>query len=287
MSAVALPVFAVLIVLELALSNRPERRAYDWRDTLTNCYLTLLNTVLDGAVRVAVTVSLMGWLYAERVGKIGFGPAYWVALFLAMDFLSYWMHRVEHTSRLFWAVHVTHHSSTYFNLTTGIRSSVLQPLYRFGFFAPLCLAGFGAMDIWLVFAASQLYGHLMHTRHTGRLPGWDGVFVTPSHHRVHHASNVCYLDKNMGVVLIVWDRLFGTFARERAEEPPVFGLVKHADMHGPLKLWLHEWRSLWGDVLGRGRARPWAVRLGYVFNRPGWRPTVSDAATRESEAKLE
>ena len=271
MSAVAMPIFLLLIVAELVVSNQNERPAYHWRDTLANVYLTLLNSLLDAGVRVLVAGSVMAWLYAERVVTMGPGWGYWAGLFVAVDLMSYWIHRIEHTSRVFWAVHVTHHSSTLFNFTTGIRSSVLQPLYRFAFFAPLGLLGFAGTDIWLVFAASQLYGHLMHTRRTGRVPLWDGIFVTPSHHRVHHASNACYVDKNMGTVLILWDRLFGTFVRERADEPPVFGLVKSADIRGPFKLWLHEWRSLGRDVFRRDPALPLAARLGYVFNPPGWR----------------
>jgi len=272
MGAVALPIFCALILTELVISNHSERPVFGWRDTLDNSYLTLLNTLLSGAVRVLMAASVMAWLYADRIAELGSGLANWLALFLAVDFLDYWVHRLEHTSRIFWAIHVTHHSSKYFNLTTGIRSSVLQPLYRFLFFAPLCLFGFLPVNIWLVFAASQLYGHLTHTRYTRRIPVWDWVFVTPSHHRVHHASNPCYLDKNMGTVLIVWDRLFDTFALERTEDPPVFGLVKAADTQGPLKLWLHEWRSLGQDVLCRNQSLSWKARLGYVFNPPGWRP---------------
>ncbi len=280
MNAVAMPIFLLLIVTELVVSNQHERRAYHWRDTLANIYLTLLNSLLDAGVRVLVAGSVMAWLYAERVGGMGPRLVYWAGLFVAVDFMSYWIHRMEHTSRVFWAVHVTHHSSTLFNFTTGVRSSVLQPLYRFALFAPLCLLGFAGADIWLVIAVSQLYGHLMHTRHTGRLPAWDWIFVTPSHHRVHHASNACYVDKNMGMVLIVWDRLFGTFVRERTEEPPVYGLVKSADTRGPFKLWLHEWRSLGRDVFRRDPALPLAARLRYVFNPPGWRPDEAEAGVR-------
>src|SRR6185295_952441 len=133
----------------------------------------------------------------------------------------YWLlHFVDHKCRFFWAIHVTHHSSEEYNLTTGFRSSVFQPFYRTIYFLPLPFLGFHPLDILFMYAATQLYGVLVHTEWNLRLGWLEHLLVTPSHHRVHHASNGRYIDKNMGMVFIVWDKIFGTFAPEDPADPP-------------------------------------------------------------------
>ena len=125
-------------------------------------------------------------------------------------------------------MHVTHHSSEEFNLTTGFRSSVLQPLYRFIYFLPLVLLDLNHIDIVFMYSLTQIYGILVHTQYINKMPRWfETIFVSPSHHRVHHASNIRYLDRNMGMVLIIWDRLFGTFQAEIDEDPVKYGLTKN------------------------------------------------------------
>ena len=178
-------------------------------------------------------------------------------------------HRVDHFCRLFWAVHVTHHSSEEFNLTTGFRSSVFQPLYRFIYFIPLVLLGFRPVDIIFMYSLTQIYGILVHTQYIPKMPLWfEAIFVSPSHHRVHHASNIRYLDKNMGMVLILWDRLFGTFQKEVPEDPIRYGLVKPVhDPHHLTNVIFHEWKSVTNDLK---RKLPLKVKLKYLFMPPGW-----------------
>ncbi len=267
---ISTPIYLFVIGLEVLLSNWRHTGSYTRRDTLSNLYLMLVNSGIDLAFR-GVYVVILGWFFLYRGvdwGAGGFG--YWFSLILAEDFLFYWLHRVDHHSRFFWAVHVTHHSSEKFNLTVGFRSSVFQPLYRFVYFIPLALLGFKPLDIVFVFSATQIWGILVHTEHVGKL-GWLEYFlVTPSHHRVHHASNALYLDRNLGMLLIIWDKIFGTFQPElpaEAYQPLRYGLTKNLDHPNALSLIFHEWRNIANDL---NKSPRWTDRLKYVFGPPGW-----------------
>lgn len=278
------PLYALLIGLEALLSHRQHRDFYTWRDTLTNFVLMLLNGGIDLAFR-AVYVVVLVWFYQYHVTVIDNVYLYWFLLFLAEDFVFYVLHVVDHYCRLFWAVHVTHHSSEHFNLTTGFRSSVFQPLYRFVYFIPLVLFGFKPADIVLMYSITQTYGILVHTNYLGKL-GWLGyIFVTPSHHRVHHASNVAYLDKNMGMCLIVWDRLFGTFQEELDQEPVRYGLTKSLEDTSLGNTIFHEWKAIAKDL---GRNVGIGTKLKYLLNPPGWShdgSTMTSNQLREVEEK--
>jgi sterol desaturase/sphingolipid hydroxylase (fatty acid hydroxylase superfamily) len=189
-------------------------------------------------------------------------------LFFAQDLAYYALHYVDHFVRFFWASHVTHHSSKKFNLTVAIRSSVFQPYYRFLYFIPLALLGFEAFDIVFMYAATQVYGFWVHTETVKKLPTWfEYIFVTPSHHRVHHASNLEYLDSNMGMVLIIWDRIFGTFKPELQGVEVKYGLTKNLDSYHPVKVVFHEWISIWNDMK---KTNQWRNKLMYIFGPPGW-----------------
>jgi sterol desaturase/sphingolipid hydroxylase (fatty acid hydroxylase superfamily) len=278
------PFYTLLIVFEALLSHRQHRDYYTWRDSITNFILMLLNGGIDLAFR-AVYVVILVWFYQYRVTEISNVYVYWILLFLAEDFLFYVLHVMDHYCRLFWAVHVTHHSSEYFNLTTGFRSSVFQPLYRFVYFIPLVLVGFKAADIVLMYSITQTYGIIVHTNYIGKLGWWGYIFVTPSHHRVHHASNVAYLDKNMGMCLIIWDRIFGTFQEELDKEPVRYGLTKSlADQSLPNTIF-HEWRAIAADL---SKNIDWKTKLKYLLNPPGWShdgSTLTSNQLREAEKK--
>ena len=181
-----------------------------------------------------------------------------------MLFRSYFEHRIDHYCRLFWAVHVTHHSSEEFNLTTGFRSSVLQPVYRFIYFILLALMGFRSLDIVFMYSLTQTYGILVHTQYIHKMPAWfEAVFVSPSHHRVHHASNTIYLDKNMGMCLIIWDKIFGSFQEEIAEVPVKYGLTKPVEkINNPLTIIFHEWQAIIKDLK---KKTSFADKLKYIF----------------------
>lgn len=264
----SIPFYTILIGAEIIFSNWRQKGFYTLKDTLQNIYLTLINAGLDLILRAAFYVSVLMWCYNHHFFSIDNPWLYWPLLFILEDLTFYIEHRVEHSSRLFWAVHVTHHSSEKFNLTTGFRSSVLQPVYRFIYFIPIVLVGFHPIDIVFMYSLTQTYGILVHTRHIKKMPRWfEAVFVTPAHHRVHHACNVRYLDKNMGMCLIIWDRIFGTFQEELEQEPVKYGLTKPLESTNPVHVIFHEWKSIGKDV---GRKLPLSTRLKYIFMPPGW-----------------
>ena len=276
---VSLPIYAVLIPLEIILSNFRHTHYYSWKETLTNVYLNLLNAGIDLLLRgVALAVLLF---FAQYHFNIGWNPiVYWVVLFLGEDFLFWLEHYVDHSCRLFWAVHVTHHSSTEYNLTTGFRSSIFMPLYRFMYFIPLAVLGFRPLDILFMYAITQIYGILVHTQSIKKLPRWiEYIFVTPSHHRVHHASNIPYLDKNMGMALIIWDRIFGTFTEEMPEEPVIYGLTKNVERpHHPTHIVFHEWQAMGRDIK---KGKTLKQKLQYLLNAPGWSHDGSTMTSKE------
>ncbi|MBS1522286.1 MAG: sterol desaturase family protein [Bacteroidetes bacterium] len=266
-AAVLVIALVVLTLVEMGLSYWENRKYYEKRDTFTNIYLTLLAFVLNLVVKTS-TFFVLDYAWHFHLFEIKNAIAYWVILVVVQDFLYWVLHYVGHYCRLFWAMHVTHHSSEHFNLTTGFRSTVFEPLYRVFFYLPLALMGFNAIDILYAYLLTQLYGNIVHTRYKVNLPKWYGwIFVTPSHHRVHHASNIPYLDKNMGMMFIIWDRLFGTFQEENIPEPIKYGLTKQPEDTGPVNILFHEWKALFRDIR---KAPTLKVKLQYLFNPPGW-----------------
>lgn len=265
----SVPFYAILIGAEIFISNWKGDRFYTFRDTLQNVYLTISNGLLDLLLRSLFYVSVLAWAYNHHFVVVENVFIYWALLFLLEDLAFYFEHRIDHYCRLFWAVHVTHHSSQEFNLTTGFRSSVFQPVYRFVYFVPIALMGYHPLDIVFMYSITQTYGILVHTKHIKKMPKWfEAVFVTPSHHRVHHASNIRYLDKNMGMCLIIWDRIFGTFQEEIKIDPVRYGLAKPLESDSnPVNVVFHEWKELWKDLRKKTSL---TNRLRYLFMPPGW-----------------
>lgn len=283
----SIPIYALVIGLELLYSYWHEKKYYSAKGILANLYLSALNGGLDLLIR-GLCLAVLWYFYQFRItgiDAVAHPFLYWSALMLCEDFMFYWLHRVDHYCRFFWAVHVTHHSSEEFNLTVGFRSSVLQPLYRFIYFIPLAIFGFDPLDIIFIYAATQIYGILLHTKSIGKLGIMEWVFSTPSHHRVHHASNAKYLDKNMGMVLIIWDRLFGTFQTEDETEPVRYGLTNNIGTHHPIKMVFHEWQTIIKD-LSTIKA-PLRTKLMYVFGPPGWSHDGSRKTSAQLRAQLE
>ncbi len=275
----SIPIYAVLIPLEIALSHFHGWKLYSLKETILNIYLNLVNAGIDLLLR-GVAFAVLFFFYQFRP-EINLRPIiYWSMLFLCEDVLFWLEHYVDHHVRLFWAVHVTHHSSEEYNLTTGFRSSVFMPFYRYMYFIPLAWMGFAPMDIFFMYALTQTYGIMVHTQRIKRLPEWvEFIFVTPSHHRVHHASNIPYLDKNMGMVLIIWDRLFGTFSAELPEEKPRYGLTKSLPApHHPVKIIFHEWNAISKDLQQK---IPFRLKIKYLFGPPGWSHNGTSMTTKQ------
>ena len=274
------PLYLIVIGVEMILSHLHLKKYYSFKDTFINIYLCLLNSGIDLLFR-AVYIVILVTLFRFHIVDFSFSPfLYWFLLFILEDLAFYIEHRVDHFCRIFWAVHVTHHSSEEFNLTTGFRSSVLQPLYRFIYFIPLVLLGFQPVDIVFMYSLTQIYGILVHTQYINKMPQWfEAIFVSPSHHRVHHASNIRYLDRNLGMVLIIWDRLFSTFQPEIEEDPVKYGLTKQLENpHHLTKIIFHEWQSISTDLR---KKIPLSVKLKYLVKPPGWSHDGSTKTAKE------
>jgi sterol desaturase/sphingolipid hydroxylase (fatty acid hydroxylase superfamily) len=268
---ISTPLYLVVIGFEILLSNMQQQSSYTLKDTVQNIYLMLANAAIDILFRGIYIGIVLSFFYEHRFGEMQAGWLYWLVLVIAEDFMYYWLHRADHHCRLFWATHVTHHSSGKFNLTVGFRSSVMEPLYRFVYFIPIAALGFKPLDIAFVYAATQIWGILVHTEKINKLGWLEYILVTPSHHRVHHASNPKYLDKNMGMFLIIWDKLFGTFQPELPQEnyqPVKYGLTTALDKQTPGNIIFHEWKNMWADLLRKDI--DWKDKIGYLFGPPGW-----------------
>jgi sterol desaturase/sphingolipid hydroxylase (fatty acid hydroxylase superfamily) len=220
---------------------------------------------------LAIASSLAGHLTPERMWQrrkgrdLGTGPVQLAAAVLAWDFIYYWNHRFMHESRYMWAIHVVHHSSEHYNLSTALRQPVADAAGTFLPYGALCLVGIRPELVASARGINLLYQYWIHTDAIRRLGPLERVLNTPSHHRVHHGSNPEYLDRNHGSILIVWDKLFGTFEPERA--PVVYGLTKNIDTFEPARIATHEHADMLRDVAG---SSTWRDRLSYVVRGPGW-----------------
>ncbi|MEZ4216875.1 MAG: sterol desaturase family protein [Myxococcota bacterium] len=278
----AIPFFLVTMWIEGALLRRPEHRAlagYERRDTRTSLIMGVGNLVIGFAAKFA-GYGMWVWLYQFRLLDLSHAWWVWVAGFFAEDLCYYVFHRVGHESRFFWAAHVNHHSSRHYNLSTALRQSWTTPFTGPIFWAPLALIGFDPAMILVLSTVSLVYQYWLHTELITRMGPFEWLFNTPSHHRVHHGRNVEYLDRNYAGILIVWDRLFGTFEPERA--PVDYGLTKNIETFDPVRVAFHEWVDLARDV---ARARSLGEAFGRAFRAPGWSPDGSTATARELRAR--
>lgn len=269
----AIPIFMVLILAEVVWSHRALPRSYEFRDTAASLLMGFGNFAI-GVAYGGVVYAATTWAYQYRLFDLPRAAWVWVLILLAEDFIYYWFHRLSHEHRIWWAAHVNHHSSQHLNLATALRQSWTGNLaFVWVLWLPLALMGFPPGLIAFQKGISLIYQFWIHTEAIRRLPRWvEWVFNTPSHHRVHHASNARYLDRNYAGILIIWDRMFGTFVAEADEEPCRYGITANLGTFNPLRIAFHEWVAMGRDVL---RAKGWRHRLGYVFGPPGWSPDGS------------
>jgi sterol desaturase/sphingolipid hydroxylase (fatty acid hydroxylase superfamily) len=268
---ISTPYFILIIGIEILLSHFQHRKLYTFKNTISNIYLMLLNGGIDLLFRVVYVSMVFSFFYQYKIFNWSHGFWYWFSLLIAEDFLYYWLHRFDHEIRFFWATHITHHSSEKMNFTVGFRSSVFQPLYRFIYFLPLPLLGFEPWDIVFIYAATQIWGIFVHTELIKKMGWLEYILVTPSHHRVHHSSNPKYLDKNMGMFLIIWDKLFGTFQKELDEneyQPIRYGLTKNIEKPNAINLIFYEWNAILKDISKNDIS--FSEKLKYVFGKPGY-----------------
>jgi sterol desaturase/sphingolipid hydroxylase (fatty acid hydroxylase superfamily) len=271
--ALSIPIFFLLIGLEIWIERRERRldsgrTLYRLNDTINDL---ACGTIQQLAGVFGKTVLFAGYILIFerfRLATLDSGSwAHWAVAFLGLDFFYYWFHRASHEVNFLWAAHIVHHQSEEYNLSVALRQSAVQQFLGAPFYWPLALLGVPPMMFLALDAGDTLYQFWIHTRTIGRMGFLDAILNTPSNHRVHHGSNEKYIDRNHGGVLIVWDKLFGTFQRE--EEEPAYGVTR------PLANWNPLWANLqyWGELVGVARrTRRWRDKLLIFLKPPGWRP---------------
>jgi len=274
----AVPGFILLIVIEVIFAVKTQRELYDVKDAATSISLGLGN-LFAGLLTNSIILFAYTWLYKYRFFTVPFYACWgWALCFLADDFSYYWFHRISHTVRYFWASHVVHHSSEYYNLAAALRQNWtgnITGVFLFWWWMPL--VGFEPGMMLMMQSISLLYQFWIHTETIQRMPRWyEYIFNTPSHHRVHHGSDLLYLDKNHAGTLIIWDRMFGSFQQEQFR--PTYGLTKNVQTYNPVKVAFHEWMNIGKDLK---RARTFKDYLNYLFNSPGWSHDGSTKTTKQ------
>lgn len=266
----AIPFFILAMLLELYVTIKMGIKTYEPKDAFSSIAMGLGNVFLGFGSKVLVLLVFF-WVYDSfRLLEI---PIVWwsfVLLFFADDFAYYWFHRISHECRLFWASHVVHHSSKHYNLSTALRQTWSGGFYTFVFWLWLPLLGFHPAMIMLQMSISLLYQFWIHTEAINKMPKWfEAIFNTPSHHRVHHGSNPIYLDRNHAGILIIWDKLFGTFQPELESERVNYGLVKNINTFNPIKIAFIEWVYMFKDAFSGNKSIK--DRLQYLIKPPGWK----------------
>lgn len=254
------PVFLVFVCFEFVKF----KRYYNIKDSLANTVLALLHQGAD-AMALLLLMPFFYMLYEYRLFDIKLSVLSVAFAFLLQDFLYYWFHRASHHIHWLWAAHVVHHSSTKMNFTTAFRQSIMYPVAgMWVFWLPMILLGFDPLTVFSVVALNLAYQFFVHTQIVAKLGWFESVFNTPSHHRVHHAINKRYLDKNFAGVLIIWDKLFGTFVEEDKNQPCKYGIVGQLNSNNPLIITFHQWAHLLKSTYtAKGLKAKYKVLFGY------------------------
>jgi len=234
------PIFVLCIAFEFV----KHRQRYVLKDTFANTALALMHQGAD-ALSLLLLMPLFYWLFEYRFFEIALNPLTIFIAFVLQDFLYYWFHRASHHVHWLWSAHVVHHSSTIMNFSTAFRQSLMYPLAGMWlFWTPMMLLGFDPTVVLVVVACNLAFQFFVHTEIIGKLDWVEKVFNTPSHHRVHHAINPGYIDRNFAGVLIVWDKLFGTFVEEDQQKPCRYGIIGQIETFNPLAISFHQWRHM-------------------------------------------
>ncbi|MBT4919325.1 MAG: sterol desaturase family protein [Flavobacteriaceae bacterium] len=266
----AIPFFVFAMLLEFVVSSNKNMKSYTAKDAFSSIAMGLGNVFIGFLSKLFVFAALYYVYESFRIFTI---PITWwsfVILFFLDDFSYYWFHRTSHENRFFWASHVVHHSSRHYNLSTALRQTWTGGLYSFIFWLWLPLLGFHPGMILFQMSISLLYQFWIHTELIQQMPKWiEFFFNTPSHHRVHHGSNPIYLDRNHAGILIIWDRLFGTFQPELKHEKVKYGLVVNIKTYNPILIAFNEWGALFKDLITRNLSV--TNRIKYLYKPPGWK----------------
>lgn len=279
----AIPGFVILLVTEVIVTAIQHKDYYVTKDTASSLSMGIGNVIISALIGKALVFGAFTLVYNFRLFTIDMTKWWaWGILFFAEDFSYYWFHRISHSSRFFWASHVVHHSSMKYNLGTALRQTWTGNLSgAFIFWLWLPLVGFPPIAIMTMQSISLLYQFWIHTELINKFPApIEAIFNTPSHHRVHHGSDLDYLDKNHAGILIIWDRLFGTFQEEHHR--PTYGLTTNINTHNPVRIAFHEWVSIGQDLR---RSRSIRDVFGYLFGPPGWSHDGSRKTTKQLRAQ--
>ena len=264
-------------LIEGAVLSFTGRRDYDWKGSLVSLAIAAGRRIAD-FVPALFALPGAAWLYEHRIFSWDMKePLSWIVLFFSLEFAYYWFHRVSHRSRWFWANHSVHHSPNQFNLSAAYRLGwVGRITLTLIFFSPLAWLGYSPQVILIAFAINLLYQFWIHAEWIPKLGFLEGILNTPSAHRVHHASNLEYLDANYGGVLLIFDRMFGTYIPEREGAPIRYGWVQPITSHNPLRIVFQQWMNIVADLRKANSARD---VFGYLFAPPGWQPDGNGPTT--------
>jgi sterol desaturase/sphingolipid hydroxylase (fatty acid hydroxylase superfamily) len=262
----ALPILAFIALSEGVIRSFILKRRYAWVEARTSFLIACLQSVVR-LLSGGLTLAWFFWLWHLTPLRIPVDSLAGVLLlFLTVEFVYYWHHRLSHRIRWFWATHCVHHSAEHLTFFAALRLGWTGEISGAGLlFSPAILIGFHPLAVVAMLGVNLIYQFFVHNEYVGKLGWLEAVFNTPSHHRVHHASNAAYLDRNYGGILIVYDRLFGTFIAEDEADPPRYGLVKPLRSENPLRITTHEWAAMLRDWAG---ARGWRNRFRTLFGPP-------------------
>ncbi|MBL4714531.1 MAG: sterol desaturase family protein [Alcanivorax sp.] len=262
------PIFVAVLIAE-AWRFRGQGRL-TLKDSMASMGLGSLYMVFDTLVTVTLVALIFSWAYQHRLFDITMTPLTGLLLFVSLEFCYYWFHRASHRIRWFWSAHVAHHSSTLMNFSTAMRQSAIYSIVgNWLFYVPLAFLGFEPIWVFFMLTVNLAYQYFIHTQWVGKLhPAIEFVFNTPSHHRAHHGRNAEYIDRNYGGILILYDRLFGTFVEEKEDVPVEYGITRPVNSHNPITLTLHEAMDMFRDA---ARPGPLKQRLKHFWAPPEWR----------------
>jgi sterol desaturase/sphingolipid hydroxylase (fatty acid hydroxylase superfamily) len=273
---IATPVFLLSIAIEWWWGRARGRNTYRLNDALNSLSLGVMSQIVGVFSKLfSVGVYTLAYDHLALLKLPATSPAVWLLALLAYDFLYYWYHRAGHRVAVLWAAHAVHHQSEDYNLSTALRQTSSGFFFGWLFYLPLAVAGVPPLVFATVALIDLLYQFWVHTQQVGKLGWFDRWFCAPSNHRVHHAVNDVYVDKNYGGILIIWDRLFGTYAEERDDAPCVYGTRAPLRSWNPLWANVQVYSALWQDTW---RASGWMDKLRVWLKPPGWRP--ADVAAR-------
>lgn len=255
------PVFFLVMLAEFI----KRRKYYHVKDSINNIVLAALHQASD-AISLLLLMPFFVLLHEFSIFSIEYNVFNIFLAFVVQDFLYYWFHRASHHIHWLWAAHVVHHSSRYMNFSTAFRQSIMYPIVGMWiFWLPMILIGYGPTLVFTIVSLNLAFQFFVHTQWVGKLGWLEKVFNTPSHHRVHHAINADYIDKNFAGVLIVWDKMFGTFQSERADIETRYGIIGKLPEHNPISANFHQWRYLLSQF---EKAPSLRTKLGVLFGYP-------------------